>query len=153
MASESVYVCPHCGYISWYYNGIFKRIHECRYCASKMEMVPDYTVDSIIRDIKYKNHNAILEKYVYNSGSFCAEAMEQRKEQEHQRSIAMTAEREAVKARQAAEQATAPRCPTCNSTDIKKIGGVDRAFSVAFWGLASSKIGKTFKCNHCGYTW
>ena len=46
-----------------------------------------------------------------------------------------------------------PRCPTCNSTDIKKIGGVDRAFSVAFWGLASSKIGKTFKCNHCGYTW
>lgn len=46
-----------------------------------------------------------------------------------------------------------PKCPTCQSTDIKKIGAFDRATSVAFLGLASSKIGKQFQCNNCGYKW
>lgn len=56
-------------------------------------------------------------------------------------------------ARRAAEQANAPRCPTCGSTDLKKIDALDRAISVSFLGLASGKIGKSFKCNHCGYMW
>ena len=47
----------------------------------------------------------------------------------------------------------APRCPTCGSTDLKKIDALDRAISVSFLGLASGKIGKSFKCNHCGYMW
>ena len=49
--------------------------------------------------------------------------------------------------------ANAPRCPTCGSTDLKKIDALDRAISVSFLGLASGKIGKSFKCNHCGYMW
>ena len=46
-----------------------------------------------------------------------------------------------------------PKCPTCQSTNIKKIGAFDRVTSVAFLGLASSKIGKQFQCNNCGYKW
>ena len=35
---------------------------------------------------------------------------------------------------------------------LKNIGDAfDRAISVSFLGLASGKIGKSFKCNHCGY--
>ena len=49
--------------------------------------------------------------------------------------------------------ANAPRCPTCGSTELKKIDALDRAISVSFLGLASGKIGKSFKCNHCGYMW
>ena len=41
----------------------------------------------------------------------------------------------------------------CGSTDLKKIDALDRAISVSFLGLASGKIGKSFKCNHCGYMW
>ena len=44
-------------------------------------------------------------------------------------------------------------CPYCNSTNIRKIGTVNRAVSVGMFGLASSKIGKTHKCNDCGSTW
>ena len=44
-------------------------------------------------------------------------------------------------------------CPYCNSTNIRKIGTVNRAVSVGMLGLASSKIGKTHKCNDCGSTW
>ena len=51
------------------------------------------------------------------------------------------------------EQANQPKCPYCGSTNISKIGVVSRAVSVGLLGLASSKIGKTHKCNKCGSTW
>lgn len=63
------------------------------------------------------------------------------------------AKSEQAAARRAAEQANVPRCPTCGSTDLKKIDALDWAISVSFLGLASGKIGKSFKCNHCGYMW
>ena len=46
-----------------------------------------------------------------------------------------------------------PKCPTCGSPDIKKIGNIERAASVGFWGLFSKKINKTFECKNCGYMW
>lgn len=45
------------------------------------------------------------------------------------------------------------KCPTCHSTNTQKISGVERATSVGLFGLFSKKIGKTWKCNSCGYTW
>ena len=44
-------------------------------------------------------------------------------------------------------------CPYCNSSNVTKIGTVNRAVSVGMFGLASKKIGKTHKCNDCGSTW
>lgn len=46
-----------------------------------------------------------------------------------------------------------PKCPVCGSGNISKIGAFSRVMSTAFLGLASSKIGKTHKCNNCGTTW
>lgn len=46
-----------------------------------------------------------------------------------------------------------PHCPTCGSTNIKKLDVVDRAVSVGMFGLASNKINKSFKCKNCGHTW
>lgn len=43
-----------------------------------------------------------------------------------------------------------PRCPYCNSTNLSKIGIVNRSVSVGTLGLASSKIGKQWHCNSCG---
>lgn len=50
-------------------------------------------------------------------------------------------------------QPTTPRCPICGSTGIKKLDSLDRTVSTAVWGIASGKIGKQFKCKHCGYMW
>lgn len=41
-------------------------------------------------------------------------------------------------------------CPYCGSTNISKIGTLNRAVSVGLLGLASSKIGKQWHCDHCG---
>lgn len=50
-------------------------------------------------------------------------------------------------------QPNIPKCPTCNSTNIQKIGTGERVASVAMLGLFSKKINKTFKCKDCGFTW
>lgn len=46
-----------------------------------------------------------------------------------------------------------PRCPTCNSTNIRKLDVIDRGLSFAVWGIFSSKIGKSMMCKDCGYKW
>lgn len=47
----------------------------------------------------------------------------------------------------------APKCPTCGSPDLEKIGTASKVLDVAFWGFASGKVKKTFHCNNCGYEW
>lgn len=46
-----------------------------------------------------------------------------------------------------------PKCPTCGSTNVKKISSTKRWISAGLFGLASSNIGKTMECNNCGYKW
>lgn len=46
-----------------------------------------------------------------------------------------------------------PRCPTCGSPSVSKINGSKRWLSVGLFGIASSDVGKTMKCNNCGYKW
>lgn len=46
-----------------------------------------------------------------------------------------------------------PKCPTCSSTNIKKVSGTSKVISVAMFGLLSQKVKKTFHCNNCGYEW
>lgn len=46
-----------------------------------------------------------------------------------------------------------PKCPTCQSTDIKKVSTMSKAGSVALWGLFSQKVKKQWHCNNCGSEW
>ena len=45
------------------------------------------------------------------------------------------------------------KCPNCGQINVKKISTTSRAISVSAVGLASDKIGKTYKCPKCGYMW
>lgn len=46
-----------------------------------------------------------------------------------------------------------PKCPTCGSTNVRPISGLNRAGSMFMWGIMSSKIGKTYECLNCKYKW
>ena len=54
---------------------------------------------------------------------------------------------------QISETDNVPKCPTCGSTDIKKISGGKRWLTTGIFGLASSDVGKTMQCNSCGAKW
>ena len=47
-----------------------------------------------------------------------------------------------------------PKCPTCSSTNLKKISMVSKAGSIALWGVfAAGRTSKTWHCNNCGSEW
>lgn len=47
-----------------------------------------------------------------------------------------------------------PKCPTCQSSNIKKISELSKVGSVAVWGvLAAGKVSKQWHCNNCGSEW
>lgn len=51
------------------------------------------------------------------------------------------------------EKSRVAKCPSCGSSNVSKIGTLKRMVSIVLFGLASSNIGKTHKCNNCGTTW
>ena len=46
-----------------------------------------------------------------------------------------------------------PHCPTCNSSNIKKISGLSKAGAVVLWGEFSRKVNKKWLCNCGGSEW
>ncbi|WP_342759384.1 hypothetical protein [Kineothrix sedimenti] len=46
-----------------------------------------------------------------------------------------------------------PKCPTCNSTNLKKISTTAKATNTIMFGLLGTKRHKSFHCNSCGYEW
>lgn len=46
-----------------------------------------------------------------------------------------------------------PHCPTCGSTNVTKISLGAKAVGGAMFGIFSSNVRKSYKCNNCGYKW
>ena len=46
-----------------------------------------------------------------------------------------------------------PKCPTCGSTNIRKIKTGERTVSIIGFGIFSRKANKTWKCENCGHLW
>ena len=55
--------------------------------------------------------------------------------------------------REQERESNRPHCPTCGSTNIKRITGTERAVSVLGLGMFSKKINKSYKCLNCKTTW
>ena len=51
------------------------------------------------------------------------------------------------------KQLNIPKCPTCGSTDIKKISVMSKAVGATMFGLFSKTARSQFKCKNCGYEW
>jgi hypothetical protein len=45
------------------------------------------------------------------------------------------------------------KCPSCGKMAGHEIGALSKSVSVGTMGLASNKIGKTYKCANCDYMW
>lgn len=46
-----------------------------------------------------------------------------------------------------------PKCPTCGSTNIERLGASTRAAAGVMFGLFSSTARSQFRCLKCGYKW
>ncbi len=46
-----------------------------------------------------------------------------------------------------------PKCPTCSSTNIRKLSATSKLVDVAVWGVLSRKAHKQWHCDNCGSEW
>lgn len=169
-----IFFCPHCGNklhlssdadLVQYKNGV------CKYCGfigdfidvglsndEFFSQIDDYaTQKNIDIDATFENMwRTRIEMFnIDQDPRFDWEAslksMKEKDKELLEADLQFKAKRNAEKQREAA--ANALHCPTCGSTNIKKLDVVDRAVSVGFFGIFSNKINKSFKCKDCGCTW
>jgi len=129
--------CPKCGDIT------FGKNNECSFCNHTINET-EYTYNEYLKNrstIKQK----IKEEYIDNSPEF-NEELAQKREEENDKVIH-------GKGTYRYSQENVPKCPTCGSTNIKRITTLDRAVSVGTLGLLSGKIGKNYECLNCKAKW
>lgn len=146
--------CKKCGrLVQGGYGDDDKSIYYCDCCNSIIYKVPtEFLISDSVPIIKSDLKQKFIDEYIKLSPEFDQNLFERRDEILAKQSTEFNAKMEHGKAI-LEEQARTPKCPSCGSANISKIGFLNRAVSTGFLGLASSKIGKTHKCNKCGSMW
>lgn len=130
------FVCPRCSTVT----GDFANEKvNCRFCNISM-----IETDILYKDA-FRNRQSLKEKYAYNNPLYDEELDKQIKERVHienKNTPPMNLQSPNV-----------PKCPTCGSTNIKRISTSNRAVSIGLFGLLSGKIGKNYECRNCKAKW
>ena len=146
--SNNLYYCKKCGRTLWTLNDNQKK---CDCCNSVMFDIPNEYIDNFRwRDGDGKQ--ALTEELIKTSPEFDQYLFDHRDEILAKQSAEFNAKMEHGRA-VLEEASRVPKCPTCQSTNVSKIGTAERVGSVAMLGIFSKKINKSFKCKSCGYTW
>lgn len=153
-------ICPHCGYINFYVKPSKFPICKCCDYEDPIIITNDERhnlVVSIKASINEQKSNeeladiideALREKYVYDNEHFSKKAYNdmleytERKEKEAKTFFGSNS-----------SDPHTPKCPTCGSTDLRKVSVGAKAVSVGLFGIFSQKVKKTWHCNSCGYEW
>lgn len=143
-----LHYCKKCGRVLSHPNG-----ENCSFCKSVLYPVPEkYWLDGLDFLISNESKALLREELVKTSPEFDQYLFDHRDEILAKQSTEFNAKMAHGKA-VLEEASRVPKCPTCQSTNIRKMGGVERGASIAAFGIFSKKINKTFKCGNCGYTW
>lgn len=136
--------CPKCGEIAL---TSMRPNEKCLYCGTILQDTEYICYDVIDHgNLKPEIRKAIFEKYIKNSPSYSEEAVKQREEKEYRNRLNLPSSYKA-------KEANKPKCPTCGSTNIKRITTANRAVSVLTLGILSGKIGKNYECLDCKVKW
>lgn len=126
---------------------------KCDYCNNNLEYIPQqFLIGKRGIAINDELKDQFINDYIKSSPEFNQYLFEHREEDMFNKRMSDRAKL-AHGASILEEQNRVPKCPTCGSTNIRKMGGVERGASIAAFGIFGKKINKTFKCGNCGYTW
>ena len=125
-------------------------IQTCDYCRNKLEYVPDKYLGGksngfIIKELKQQ----FINEYIKSSPEFDPYLFEHREEDMFNKRMSDKAKMAHGKAI-LEEKSRKVTCSYGGSSNVKKIGLLNRAVSTELWGLGSKKIGKQWHCNNCG---
>lgn len=136
-----MFVCPKC---NKYLMSIHGLTEKCECCGTQMieTKYDEEKVDMTRKELK----EVIFNEYVKDNPLYDPE--EAKRTEEY-----LIKRRNSPASYKQVQPANVPKCPTCGSTNVEKIGTLERGISVAVFGLFSGKLGKTMECRNCGYKW
>lgn len=138
--------CPVCGY------GVESQGGEqinCPHCNSEIEVAEsEYTYDYYIDKAKeiynngFKSFEVLAETEIYSNPLFNQELHDKVKE-EKSKPKPQTIE--------VSDETYIPKCPVCQSPNIKKLSATNRGLHLIAVGVASKTARSQFVCRNCGY--
>ncbi len=137
-----LYYCEKCGGVS------VLDFDICTQCGSHNsykpvpnEYIDDYTIKDSLKE-------QFMENVVKSSANFDQECWNRREVfKEVQKHNNELLENDKI------NQTNTPKCPMCQSTNLKKITTASKIMNTAMFGIFGTKRHKTFHCNNCGYEW
>lgn len=147
---DYIYICPKCAMI--YSSDELNADKECRFCNIKI-IITKETMDDFIDNMDNEDDYDIILSKKYGGNQFSECAYRHRLSSIKQENKNQSTQYQSSSQQPSTQPSNIPHCPTCNSTNIRKIGTGERAASILGLGLFSRKINKTWKCNDCGHTW
>lgn len=140
--------CEKCGCITFCFNEDTKN-ELCMGCQNIgfVKPIPKEYLDED-GDLIISLEEDFIEKVIKSSPNFEQSCLESREEFEevrkHQDEMIRTFSK---------GQSSIPKCPTCSSTNIKKVSVTSKLANTALFGIFGTKRHKIFHCNNCGYEW
>ena len=136
-ADDYIYICPKCAMI--YSSDELNADKKCRFCNIKTIITKETMNDFINNMDNEDDYDIILsKKYGGNQFSECA--------YRHRLSLIKQENKKSI-------HPSTPHCPTCNSTNIKRISAASKAIGVGLFGIFSKTARSQFECKDCGYKW
>ena len=145
--------CPCCG------NSISEKNIYCWHCEKQISpLLSKHEIGYYLRKAENtyndwkRDWDILFEEEIQHNPQFDRSAYEARIQAKQKRDSEKRLD-SMVKAMTEEKNKNLPKCPTCSSANIRKIGTLERGLSASLWGLGSGKIGKSMVCKDCGYKW
>ena len=152
----ALFYCPHCSKTQWCREGEVQLCKLCKHCLIQFN---EFISEEELKDLVLKNDGKDYTLMLLAAQQKAVQSPEYSPQKHWEKPLAKAS----VNARiiqptirmqtHLEEPSFSPKCPTCGSTAVKRIGFVERAVSVELLGLWSSKLGKTMSCKNCGAKW
>lgn len=119
---------------------------KCRFCNVKAILTKE-TMDDFIDNMDDNQDYDIILSKKYGGDQFSEDNYYHRLQ-----SIKLENKNQSTQ-HQTITQPDLPHCPTCNSTNIKRISAASKAVGVGLFGIFSKAARSQFECKDCGYKW
>lgn len=145
--TNNVWICPKCAFYSGGYENVSSSIYiKCKRCNT-IVIDTNMTGEEFQKKcfIEHKNGNDFYEEDIAKMLGKPDQFDETSSKQRIAENIRLNSSKESVK--------NLPKCPTCQSTNIKKMSTTSKAINAGLFGVLGNRRKKQFHCNNCGYEW